>query len=490
MVRHRQPDRRVLGSAAVTLAIRNPRTGEHDYSIEPLDTFAVGVRAGALRRRQRDWAARDPHERGELLRTLGQAILRHRDPIAAALTIDTGRRAISAIEVDGVGRLMDRWAALAPELIARASPAARASATPGIELATRLVPYPLVGVISPWNFPLTLALIDAVPALAAGCAVMVKPSEVTPRFIAPLAAAMAVVPEVPIAMIEGDGATGAALIDAVDYIAFTGSVATGRKVAEAAARAFIPASLELGGKDPMIVLASADPDWAAGVALRASIVNTGQACQSIERVYVARETCTPFLEALVEKARAVRLNADDIGSGEIGPFIFEKQAAIVQAQLDDAVAKGAEILTGGTVERLGGGLYLRPTVVANVTPDMALMREETFGPVIPVTPFDGVDEAIALANSGEFGLSAAVLAADPPEAEAVAVQLRAGAVSINDGSLTAMVWDAEKSSFGMSGMGPSRMGESGLMRFFRKQALIRQTGHALPIAAYAEDAAR
>lgn len=471
------------------IAVRNPRTGQADHAILPLDRQAIDRLAAELRARQEAWAAKTAAERAASLRALGAAIARHKAAIAAALTTDTGRRAISWIEVEGTLRTFERWAGVAPDLIARATGETRASATPGIEISTRLVPYPLIGVISPWNFPLTLALIDAIPALAAGCAVIIKPSEVAPRFIRPLAAALAEVDEVPIAVIEGDGATGAALVEAVDYIAFTGSVATGRKVAAAAAAAFIPASLELGGKDPMIVLADADPVWAARIALRASVVNAGQACQSIERVYVARAIAEPFVAALVEAAKAVRLNADEIGAGEIGPFIYAAQAAIVQAQIDDAVAAGARVLAGGTVETIGGGLYLPPTVLADVTPAMAVMREETFGPVIPVAVFDTVEEAVALANGGGYGLSAAVLAgsAGAADAEAVARRLAAGAVSINDGALTTMVWDAEKSSFGASGLGPSRMGDSGLLRFFRKQALLRQTGHALPITAYAED---
>jgi acyl-CoA reductase-like NAD-dependent aldehyde dehydrogenase len=472
------------------MKIRNPRTGAFDHEIAPLDHGQVARLAAELRARQPDWAARSPLQRAEMLHRLAAALAQHRPAIARALTLDTGRQAISGIEVEGAIRATQRWATDAPEMIARAEGEARPSATPGVEVRTRLVPYALVGVISPWNFPLTLALIDAIPALAAGCAVIVKPSEVTPRFIRPLVEAIASVPELPLAIIEGDGATGAALVPAVDYVAFTGSVATGRKVAAAAAEAMIPASLELGGKDPMIVLASADPAWAAGVALRASVVNTGQACQSIERVYVARAIAEPFLAALVEAADAVRLNADDIGTGEIGPFIFDKQAAIVAAQIADATVRGARVLSGGMVETIGGGLYLRPTVLADVTPAMAVMREETFGPVIPVTIFDTEDEAVALANAGEFGLSAAVLAGSAGEAEAVAVRLNAGAVSINDGALTSMVWDAEKSSFGASGLGASRMGESGLLRFFRRQALLRQTGDALPLAAYAEDARR
>lgn len=471
----------------MSLAVRNPRTGVADYRIEPFDAAAIGDAATRLRSGQRHWATLTPEARAAGLQRWADAIEAEAGAIAAALTADTGRGAISRVEVRGVAATLRRWAAAAPRLIAD-SARRGATAIPGISYSTRLVPFPLIGVISPWNFPLTLALIDAIPALAAGCAVLVKPSEVTPRFIVPLrrsieAAGLADV----IAVVEGDGATGAAIVETVDFICFTGSVPTGRKVAEAAARAFIPASLELGGKDPMIVLESADPVRAAATALRASVVNSGQACQSIERIYVARAIYAPFIEALVAAAAAARLNHPDIGVGEIGPFIFERQAMIVEAQIADAVSKGATVLAGGRIEHLDGGLYLRPTVLVDVTPDMAVMRDETFGPVLPVTPFDTVDEAVALANSGEFGLSAAVIAATAEEAEAVGMRLEAGAVSINDGSLTAMVWEAEKSSFRASGMGPSRMGDAGLLRFFRRQALIRQEDQALPLAAYAEE---
>jgi acyl-CoA reductase-like NAD-dependent aldehyde dehydrogenase len=473
------------------LKVRNPRTGEFDYLIAPPDAAALRALASRMRVAQAGWAARPAEDRARVLRGLGEAVQIHARAIGEALMIDTGRKAISAIEVAGIPGLAARWAASAPGLIVDCESRVRETAIPGITARSRLVPYQLVGVISPWNFPLTLALIDAIPALAAGCAVLIKPSEITPRFIRPLMAAIAEVPELEnvLALVEGDGACGAELIRLVDYLAFTGSVATGRKVAVAAAEAFIPASLELGGKDPMIVCASVNPDEAAGIALRASIVNTGQACQSIERVYVARAIADSFITALVDKAKAVRLNYPDIETGDIGPFIFERQAAIVQQQIDDAAARGARVLCGGKVETLGGGLYLRPTVLTEVTADMAIMAEETFGPVIPVTVFDSIDEAVQLANQSSFGLSGAVLAASAEEAEAIGQQLAVGAVSINDGSLTAMIWQAEKSSFGLSGMGPSRMGDSGLMRFFRHQALIRQAGTALPLTAYSEDGA-
>lgn len=470
-----------------TLAVANPRTGLPDYRIEPLDATAVAALAARLRAAQPAWAALSLDARLAALQAFGAVLADHAAALTAALTLDTGRRTISGVELDGVKGMIARWTREAPGLISTIESTRIAAAVPGITAGTRLHPYPLVGIISPWNFPLTLAMIDAIPALAAGCAVIVKPSEVTPRFIRPLMAAIAAVPELAavFAVIEGDGATGAALIPAVDYIAFTGSVATGRKVGEAAARAFIPASLELGGKDPMLVLASADPKAAAAIALRASVVATGQACQSIERVYVARAIHDAFLAELVRLAHAVTINHPDIGQGELGPFIFARQADIVAAQLADAVAKGATIHAGGQIED-HGGKWLRPTVVTGVAADMALMTDETFGPVIPVTPFDTVDEGVALANSGEFGLSAAVIAGTVEEAEAVAVRLNAGAVSINDGSLTSMIGDAEKSSFGLSGLGASRMGASGLLRFFRRQALLRQSGTPLPLAAYAE----
>jgi succinate-semialdehyde dehydrogenase / glutarate-semialdehyde dehydrogenase len=469
--------------------VRNPRTGEHDYEIAPAGPEAVGAIAGRLRAAQPAWAARGPHGRAAILERFAQAVERHAATITAALTIDTGRRAVSRIEVEGLPRTIRRWAARGQQLMAAFDGDETPSAMSGIMLKGRYSPYPLFGAIAPWNFPVVLSHIDAIPALMAGCAAMVKPSEVTPRFVAPMRAALAEVPELEavFAYVDGGAETGQALIEAVDYICFTGSTATGRKVAATAARLLIPANLELGGKDPMIILASADPLHAAAVALRASVVATGQACQSIERIYVARDIAEPFLDELTRLASGVRLNYPDIDKGELGPFIFAPQADKVAAQINDAVAKGARVLTGGEVEMLSGGRYLRPTVIVDVTPDMAVIAEETFGPVLPVTVFDDVDEAIRLANDSVYGLSAAVLAGTAGEAEAVAVRLEAGAVSINDGALTSMVWDATNSSQKASGLGPSRMGDEGMLRFFRRQALIRQAGNPLPLAAYSED---
>ena len=289
-------------------------------------------------------------------------------------------------------------------------------------------------------------------------------------------------------ILPGDGETGQALIDQIDCICFTGSVATGRKVALQAAGRLIPAFLELGGKDPMIVLADADLEAATDATLRGSVLSAGQACQSIERIYIQRQLYRTFVQRLVEKAAAVQLNWPDINAGEVGPIIFARQADILAGQIEDARSKGARVLTGGEIEHHGGGLWLRPTVLADVTHEMAVMREETFGPIMPLMAFDTVDEAVALANFGDYGLSAAVFAGTLDEAEAVGRRLEAGAISLNDAALTAVFYEAAKQSFKASGIGPSRMGADGLARFFRRQALIANTGQPLPLSAFREGA--
>jgi acyl-CoA reductase-like NAD-dependent aldehyde dehydrogenase len=472
----------------MTIAVRNPRTGQCDYSIEATTAHEIASIARNLRKAQPEWQALGAEGRANVLLQWADMLQANAEGIVRQLSTDTGRLAIAQVELFGVIGIVQRWAATGPAIIAGLDLDNVQSANPTVKISNRHIPYQLFGAIAPWNFPLLLALIDAIPALMAGCAALIKPSEVTPRFIPELRKTIDAVPALAkvVSIVEGDAGTGQAIVDNVDYICFTGSVATGRKVAEAAARAFIPANLELGGKDPMIILDSADPEIAAGIALRSSVAATGQACQSIERVYLARAIAEPFLAALVEQAKAVEPNYPDIGKGQIGPFIFAPQAEKVAAQIADAIAKGAKLLAGGQVETLGGGKYLRPTVLADVTPDMAVIAEETFGPVIPVTVFDDVEEAIRLANDSIYGLSAAVIG-DPAQAAMVGERLDAGAVSINDGAMTASVWDAENSGFKFSGMGPSRMGDAGLTRFFRTRALIRQEGPAATITAFGEN---
>ncbi len=469
-----------------TIRVRNPRNGEFDYEFEVPEHEALVRRAAALREGQRAWAASPVEQRVELMQRWKSEFLSHRAAIIETLTTDTGRHLLAQAEFGGTVGAIDRWCAQAPALVRGEE--GRSKAQPAITYRSQLVPYALVGVISPWNFPLTLSLIDAIPALLAGCAVLIKPSEVTPRFVEPLKRSIAAVPELAavLDLVPGDGRTGASLVGLVDAVCFTGSVKTGRLVGRAAAEHFIPAFLELGGKDPVIVTESADLDLATDVVLRASVLATGQACQSLERVYVQDTIYERFVERLVEKARAVTINHPDMHSGIVGPLIFYAQADVIADQLDDAVRRGAKILCGGQVEIHGGGRWMRPTVVVDVDHGMKLMTEETFGPVMPVMRFHSVDEAVALANDGVFGLSAAVIAGTLAEAEAIAERIEAGAVSLNDGSLTGVMHEAEKNSFKCSGMGGSRMGPAGLTRFFRKKAIIRQTGRPATIGMFDE----
>jgi len=471
------------------LAVLNPRTGKADYQFTAPSAPDLQALAAKMRVAQRAWRdAGLAHRIEVLLRWRAEYVARQAE-IARALSVDTGRFLIANGEAQSIVGFIDRWALEAPTLALEEE--GRSRVNPAITFRSQYVPYGLVGVISPWNFPLSLCFIDAIPALLAGCAVIVKPSEITPRFAEPVQRSIEAVPELAavLGVYPGARETGEALVEVSDVICFTGSVHTGRMVGENAARQFIPAFLELGGNDPLIITASADLERATDIALRASCLATGQACQSLERIYVDRSIYPAFVEKLVTKAKRVEPNWPDLHAGTIGPFIFGRQANIVAQQLADATARGARILTGGTIED-HGGKWLRPTVLVDVDHSMQIMSDETFGPVMPVMPFDTIEQAIEWANAGVFGLSAAVVAGTLDEAEQIGRQIDAGGISLNDGSLTAACHEAEKHSFKLSGMGGSRMGPAGYTRFFRKKALIRQTGAPVTIEMIAEPHAR
>ncbi|MEH2076276.1 MAG: aldehyde dehydrogenase family protein [Nostoc sp.] len=455
------------------IEVRNPRTGKFDYVIIPPPPKLLAQQCKRTRRAQISWQKLGLEGRIEALQQWKEAILSGRDRLTEALVNDTGRLSISVLEIDSFLSSIDRWCRLAPELL---QDSAKNTAIPFIALQQTSVPYPLVGIISPWNFPLLLSTIDTIPALLAGCAVIVKPSEIAPRFVAPMTTALNAVPKLRdvLTFVEGAGAIGSILIDNVDLVCFTGSVATGRKVAEAAAKRFIPAFLELGGKDPAIVLESANLELATSAILWGSVVNTGQSCLSIERIYVAESIFEKFYHQLVAKAHRLQLAYPNVESGEIGPIIAQKQAAIISDHLLDAVQKGAVIHCGGVIEDLGGGWWCRPTVLTQVNHSMKVMTEETFGPIMPIMPFSTVEEAVSLANDSIYGLSAAVFASET-EALEIAQQIDAGAISINDAALTAIMHEGEKNAFKFSGMGGSRMGAAALKRFMRKKAILIKT---------------
>ena len=468
------------------LSVRNPRTGANDYEIVVTTAEEIAALTQRMRTAQIHWREQDLAYRISILEKLKSSIANHRTELINALTADTGRLYISVAEVDGIANAIDRWIAVARA--DKAPETKNSGALPFIEYRSEKEPYAVVGAISPWNFPMTLSMIDALPAMLSGGTAIIKPSEVTPRFAQPMRKAISEVEELKdiLHIVDGDGSTGAALIDHVDMVCFTGSVVTGRKVAEAAARNFIPSILELGGKDPAIVLEDADVERAATSLLRASIVNTGHACQSVERIYVHKSLYGEFVEKIIAKAKSVKLNYPDLESGHIGPIIFEKQAKIIKSQLADAVAKGATVHTGGEIEHHGGGLWCRPTVMTEVNHDMTLMKDETFGPIMPIMSFADDEEALRLANDTIYGLSGSVYSTDLAHANKIAMKIDAGGISINEGSLTGFMHEAEKNSFKCSGMGESRMGPAGYHRFFRKKAIMTNTADAFPIEAFDE----
>jgi acyl-CoA reductase-like NAD-dependent aldehyde dehydrogenase len=463
---------------ATTLPLRNPRSGLSDGELPITSAAEVAALGASLRQAQMGWAERSIEARCACLDALADALVARRDGFLDVLLADTGRWHESQIEVDGTVAAIRRWAQQAAGCLVEKP--AQPEAIPFIHSQQTWVPYAVVGVISPWNFPLMLTLIDAVPALAAGCSILAKPSEVTSRFVPLLREAL---DEAGLGavfkLVTGAGATGQAVIEASDQICFTGSVATGRKVGEACARRFIPASLELGGKDPALVLSDANIEHAARALAWGSFVNGGQSCMSIERVYVEAPVADAFIAALVKEASALELAWPDPKQGQIGPVIAASQVELVRAQLADAKAKGARALTGGELID-HGGVWCPPTVLVDVSDEMAVIADESFASILPVMVVADEAEAIARANATEFGLSAAVFTQSPERAQRVARQLQAGGISINDACLTGMVQTAEKQSFKLSGMGGSRMGTASIRRFVRARALLINTGTASP----------
>ncbi len=330
-------------------------------------------------------------------------------------------------------------------------------------------PYGVVGVISPWNYPFATPATETLAALVAGNAVLIKPSELSSLVGRELGALLhqAGVPDDVLQVIVGDGATGAALVNCeIDKLVFTGSVPTGKRIAQAAAARLLPVVLELGGKDPMLVLEDADIDVASSGAVWGAFVNAGQACLSVERCYVQRKIYERFLEACVRKTRELRVGNGMDPETDVGPMVNERQLRIVESHVEDAKARGARLLAGGArLPALGPNFYA-PTVLTDVTHEMRIMREETFGPVLPVMPFDTEDEAVRLANDSEFGLAASVWSRNRARGEAVARRIVAGTVLVNDVVSSFGISEAPHGGVKSSGLGHTH-GRFGLEEMVR-----------------------
>jgi acyl-CoA reductase-like NAD-dependent aldehyde dehydrogenase len=453
----------------------NPATGEVLRELECAGDDEVQAAVTRARAAQPAWADIGVRSRIAVLREFQRRLLEKKSEIARAITREAGKPVAEALTTE-VLVVLDA----ARFLIENAYSLLRQEPLPHGNLATKLKsgrlvrePYGVVGIISPWNYPFSIPATETLAALVAGNAVVLKPSEFTSLVALELQSLLhaAGVPGDVFQVVAGDGATGAALIHAqIDKLVFTGSVAIGKRIAVAAAERLLPVVLELGGKDPMLVLDGADVDVASSAAVWGAFVNAGQACLSVERCYVHRSLYENFLRACVEKTNKLRVGNGLDAETDVGPMINERQLQIVEAHVEDAVARGARVLAGGSpLAELGKNFY-RPTVLADVTHEMRVMREETFGPVLPVAAFDSDDEAVRLANDSEFGLAASVWTRSRERGERLARRIQAGTVMVNDVISCFGISEAPHGGIKSSGVGRAH-GRFGLEEMVRLKYL-------------------
>ena len=460
-----------ISSDSVT--VHNPATGRVVGSVPVDGPDTVAAKARALRAAQTQWEAIGPRGRKKWMMLWQDWVLDNADHLTEVLMAETGKsRSDASVEALLIADAIKYWAGNAEEFLADKHPGAHSPLFKVKKLTTVYRPYPLVGMIEPWNFPLAMLALDLVPALAAGAAVLLKPSEVTPLSAVELARGWKEVgaPAV-FALATGYGATGASVIEVSDFVHFTGSTGTGRKVAVACAERLIPCSLELGGKDPAIVLADADVDRAANGIAWGGMFNSGQVCISVERVFVEAPIYDEFVAKLAEQVANVQ-QGQESGAGysfNTGAMATPAQRDIVERHVREATAAGAKVLVGG--KPTGVGTFFEPTVLTDVTPDMACIAEETFGPTLPVIKVADEDEAVRLANDSVYGLSATVWTGDNARGERIARRLEAGAVNINDAMTNVFCFSLPMGGWKESGIGYRGGGAAGLIKFCRQQAI-------------------
>jgi len=462
---------------AGSITVENPATGQVVRTVPVVGPDEVKAMVARARAAQPGWAALGFEGRAHVLRRAQKWVTDHADRLVETIVSETGKTVEDAqlAEVAYAANAFGFWAKNAQGYLADEKVRSTNPFVLGRKLVVRYEPLGVIGIVGPWNYPLTNSFGDAIPALAAGNAVVLKPSEITPLTSLLMAECMreSGLPEDVLQVAPGFGETGAALVDEVDMVMFTGSTATGRKIMERAARTLTPVSLELGGKDPMIVLADADLERAANAAVFYSMQNGGQTCISVERVYVEAAVYDDFVGRVADKVRALRQGAPSgPGSVDVGAVTFPPQLDIVTEHVEAARRAGAKILVGGHARGAEGqGRFYEPTVLVDVDHSMSAMTEETFGPTLPIMKVADAEEALRLANDSPYGLGGSVWGKDVTRAEAIARRVQAGAVCVNDAQLNYLALELPMGGWKTSGMGV-RHGAQGIRKYARQQSLL------------------
>ncbi|GAB2463498.1 acyl-CoA reductase-like NAD-dependent aldehyde dehydrogenase [Conyzicola lurida] len=468
----------LAGDASATIPVIAPFTGEVLHDLPQGTAQDVVDAAATARAAQRAWRAAGHAHRRRVLLKAHDLLLERREELMDILQTETGKTRGQAFEEVFSGASVTRYYA-----VSAAGVLATARRRSGIPLVVRTrvsyKPKGLVGVITPWNYPLSLSLMDVVPALAAGNGVVQKADNQGALSILASRRAFidAGVPAALWAVVAGDGAEiGNAVVDVADYVCFTGSTKTGTAVGVRAAERLIGASLELGGKNPLLVLDDVEPATAAANAVYSCYSSMGQLCVSIERIYVQRAVADSFTRSFVERVAQLKQGSALDFSTDVGSLTSAAQLERVSAHVDDAVAKGARVLTGGRARPDLGPFFYEPTVLVDVTDDMLCARGETFGPVVAIHVVQSEDEAVVAANSSEFGLNASVFSGSVARARRVADRLDAGSVNINEGYRASFgSIDAPMGGMKHSGLG-RRNGPEGLLRFVEARTVAESTG--------------
>jgi acyl-CoA reductase-like NAD-dependent aldehyde dehydrogenase len=455
----------------------NPATGKKIYDLPQLSVGQVAKAVADARLAQPSFAAMPVKERAAALFRLHDLLLNNQDKLMDLLQLETGKARSHAFEeVAGSLGSTRYFAKIAPKVLKKQI------TNSGVPFVTRSYvtysPVGVVGVITPWNYPLALQMLDVLPALAAGNTVVQKADNQT-ALVSLYARKLAVEAGIPASawtIVVGDGASvGNAITDSVDYVAFTGSTKTGKIVAERASKRLIGYSLELGGKNPLIILPGAKLGDAAEKVIAGAFGNSGQLCVSIERVYVPNSQKAAFETELATRVNSLQIGRSDNFQMDMGTLTGVNQLKRVEEYVSDAVSKGAKVLAGAKALPELGPYFYAPTVMTNIKPEMRLAREEVFGPFIAVVGYDSIDEAVELANDTEFGLNASVVG--PVKlAEKVANRLMAGSVNINEGFRASMASiDSPMGGMKQSGVG-RRNGHYGLLRFTEARTVGIATG--------------